>query len=62
MQFIDFEVFLCDWLCVIINSDERHTEVIINDRAKLSEYYEAHKDDIWVGFNISTSSRPFCWA
>ena len=52
MQFIDFEVFLCDWLCVIINSDERHTEVIINDRAKLSEYYEAHKDDIWVGFNI----------
>ncbi len=52
MQFIDFEVFQYDWLCVIIDSDKKTTTTIINNRKKLKEYYESNKTDIWVGFNI----------
>lgn len=56
MQFIDFEVFLADWLCVIIEPDDGNNRfnktVIINDPTKLREYYENHQNDIWVGFNI----------
>lgn len=47
----DFEVFCHDWLVVIINPAERTETVIVNDKAKLEEYYEAHKSEIWVGYN-----------
>lgn len=47
----DFEVFTYDWLVVIINPVEQTETVIINDRDKLIEYYEAHKNEIWVGYN-----------
>lgn len=52
MIFIDFEVFSYDWLCVCIKPSVRETTVIINDVEKLKSFYEAHKKDIWVGFNI----------
>ena len=51
MIFIDFEVFAYDWLCVCIDPAEGR-KVIINDRDELRTYYEAHKTDVWVGFNI----------
>lgn len=51
LNFYDFEVFKEDWLVVIINPDERSTTTIVNDADKLKEYYEAHKEEIWVGYN-----------
>lgn len=51
LNFYDFEVFKYDWLVVIINLYEKSTTVIVNDKAKLEQYYEAHKDEIWVGYN-----------
>lgn len=51
LNFYDFEVFRHDWLVVIINPVTRTEEVIINDPDKLKAYYEAHKDEIWVGYN-----------
>lgn len=51
LNFYDFEVFKHDWLVVIINPVEKSETVIVNDEAKLEEYYEAHKNEIWVGYN-----------
>ena len=31
--------------------DKKQEHVIINDSHKLSDFYEEHKNDIWVGFN-----------
>lgn len=51
LNFYDFEVFSEDWLVVIINLYEKTETVIVNDKKKLEEYYEAHKNEIWVGYN-----------
>lgn len=51
MNFYDFEVFSQDWLVVIINPVEQTETVIINDRERLMEYYEIHKNEIWIGYN-----------
>lgn len=51
LNFFDFEVFKHDWLVVIINPVNRTKEIIINDPEELSAYYEAHKNEIWVGYN-----------
>ena len=51
LNFYDFEVFEKDWLVVIINLAEHSETVIVNDKAKLEEYYESHKNEIWVGYN-----------
>ena len=51
LNFFDFEVFLKDWLVVIINPVEKSETVIINDPEKLREYYENHKSEIWIGYN-----------
>jgi len=51
LNFYDFEVFKEDWLVVIINLFDKTKNVIVNDKAKLEEYHEAHKNEIWVGYN-----------
>lgn len=51
LQFYDFEVFLKDWLVVIIDPINRQETVIHNDTNKLLAYYELHKEDIWIGYN-----------
>ena len=51
LNFYDFEVFKEDWLVVVINLFDKTKNVIVNDKAKLEEYYEAHKNEIWVGYN-----------
>lgn len=50
----DFEVYSkINWFCVtFINYEDRNKEiVIVNDRAKLIEFYNAHKDDIFISYN-----------
>lgn len=51
MLFYDFEVFPYDWLVVIKDTETRTTHTIVNDEDKLREFYEANKNNIWVGFN-----------
>ena len=38
-------------MCVIISPTERQVYKIVNDREKLIEFHEAHKNDIWIGYN-----------
>lgn len=51
LNFYDFEVFKKDWLVVIINPINKTKEVIINSKDKLADYYEKHKDELWIGYN-----------
>lgn len=51
MLFFDFEVFVKDWLVVVLDMDAKKEHVIINSPADLLTLYEEHKSDIWVGFN-----------
>lgn len=51
LNFYDFEVFMGDWLVVIINPFERTKRVVANDTNALGDYYESHKNQIWVGYN-----------
>ena len=51
LNFYDFEVFMCDWMVVIINPIENTKEVIVNDKRALKRYYNQHKEEIWVGYN-----------
>ena len=51
MLFYDFEIFSHDWLVVILDMDAQEEHVIINDPDRLKAFYEAHKDDIWCGYN-----------
>ena len=51
LNFYDFENFKYDWLVVIINPVERTETVIVNDKQQLEDYYNKHKDEIWIGFN-----------
>ena len=52
LHFIDFETFKYDWLCVIANPITKKETVIVNNPAELRYYYEAHKNEIFVGYNI----------
>ena len=52
LHFIDFEVFKHNWLCVIIDPINKSETVIVDDKDKLEAYYEAHKNEIFVGYNI----------
>lgn len=51
LNFYDYEVTKYDWLVVILNPIEKTETVIVNNPEKLREYYEAHKDEIWIGYN-----------
>jgi len=51
MLFYDFEVFKYDWLVVILDMDAQQEHVIVNAEEQLRDFYEHHKDDVWVGFN-----------
>lgn len=52
LHFLDFEVFKYDWLCVIANPIAKTETVIVNNPNQLNEYYKAHKNEIFVGYNI----------
>lgn len=51
LDFYDFEVFARDWLVVIINPIDKTETVIVNDKQKLEEYFNAHNKNIWIGYN-----------
>lgn len=49
--FYDFEVFCKDWLIVIIDASTKQETVIVNDSDGFINFYQQHKDYIWVGYN-----------
>ena len=49
--FYDFEVFKEDWLVVALDMVVREEHVIANDRDRLQALYDAHKSDVWAGYN-----------
>lgn len=51
MIIYDFEVFAHDWLGVFADMTAKEEHVIVNSKDELQALYDAHKDDIWVGFN-----------
>lgn len=52
LNFLDFEVYKKLWCCTIINPVDKTESVIVNDPETLKNYYEQHKKEIFVGFNI----------
>lgn len=51
LLFYDAEVFIKDWLFVIIDATTQEKYVFINDTTGLVSFYETHKEYIWVGYN-----------
>ena len=51
LLFFDAEVFLADWLFVIMDPTTHQKYVFVNDADSLASFYEKHKDHIWVGYN-----------
>lgn len=49
--FYDFEVFMYDWMVVIIDYSSKEKHIIINNQTELTSFYENHRDYIWVGYN-----------
>lgn len=52
MIIIDFEVFKYDWLCVAYDLINKTETIIVNDREQFINFYEDHKNELWVGYNI----------
>lgn len=40
-----------DWLVVIIDPINHTEQVIVNDPTRLEDFYNQHKNDIWIGYN-----------
>lgn len=53
LLFFDFEVYVKDWLVVIIDYKTRNKKIIINNKEVLLDFYlKAQKNNyIWVGYN-----------
>ena len=51
MVFFDFEVFKYDWLVVLMDSNTKQETIIVNDKEQLEQFYNTHKNDLWVGYN-----------
>ena len=47
----DIEVFAYDWIVVFRRVDSAHHTVIHNDNYRLKEWFIAHSDDVFGGFN-----------
>ena len=47
----DFEVFKLDWVFVTVDLRTKEEIVIVNDRDKLTSFYEKNKNDIFIFFN-----------
>ena len=51
MLVYDCEVFKCDWLFVFADLKNKSFTVIKNDAKSLIKFFEAHKYEIWAGYN-----------
>ncbi len=51
MIFYDFEVFKYNWLVVLVDTDAKKETVIVDSQEEMTQFYNDHKYDIWVGYN-----------
>ena len=51
MIVFDFEVFKYDWLFVSLDLKTEEYTIIENDNQKMKDFYEQHKEDVWIGYN-----------
>lgn len=51
LNFYDYEVYIYDWMVVIINPISKEQICIKNDKDALEAYYNKHKNEIWIGYN-----------
>jgi len=56
--FYDFEVFLYDWMVVLIDPINFTKDIVVNDREALITYYYKHQQMIWVGYNSNHYDVP----
>lgn len=57
MIVFDFECFRYDWLFVALDLESEQYTIIENDRDKMIEFYEQHKQDIWIGYNCKNYDK-----
>ena len=53
LNFYDFEVFKFNWHVRIINPVEKTSIAIWDNADEFTDYFEKHKDQIWIGYNNS---------
>lgn len=51
LLYFDFEVFKYDWLVCIGDLQNKKMNVIVNSKEELENFYNLHKEDIFIGFN-----------
>lgn len=51
LNFYDFEVFMGDWMVVIINPIRKTRMIIVNDSDALKSYHNRYCNEIWIGYN-----------
>ena len=51
LLFYDFEVTIYDWLVTIISPMTKEEFYFENDQDALVDFYDEHKNDIWIGCN-----------
>lgn len=51
LNFYDFEVWPKFWCCTIINPITKVKTAVVNDPKALTQHYNEHKNEIYVGFN-----------
>lgn len=57
MLVFDFEVFKYSWLIVTLDLESNIYTIINDDRDSLVQYYEMHKDDVWIGYNCKNYDK-----
>ena len=57
MLFFDFEVFIKDWLVVILDMDNRKEHVIINSPSDLKQFYQELVNGY---FSVHSERDPVC--
>lgn len=50
MIFLDCEVYMYNWL--VVTFDGEKWTYIEDERELLQQYYEKHKHDLWIGYNV----------
>ena len=57
MIVFDFEVFKYNWLFVSLDLETEQYTIIEDNRQEMIDYYEQHKDDIWIGYNCKNYDK-----
>lgn len=53
----DFEVFAYNWLFVALDLETNVYTIINDDAESLTDFYNRHKKDIWVGYNCNNYDK-----